>query len=92
MQRRISVRPRFYVFIITIMLLCFTVSGVASQLHYSRVADRVNDLSVERLAIAARIKDLNSRLNYVRTDAYIERVARDELNMIMPGEIRYVSN
>ena len=92
MQRRVNVRPRFWVFLIVAMLICFSMSSAVAQLHYSRVADRVNDLSVERLAIAARIKDLNSRLNYVRTDAYIERVARDELNMIMPGEIRYVSN
>jgi len=38
------------------------------------------------------VNELNSQLAYVRTDAYIERVARDELNMIRPGEIRYVSN
>ena len=92
MQRRISVRPRFYVFIIVIMLLCFGVSGIASQVHYSRVSQRVNGLASQRLALSSRVKELNSQLNYVRTDAYIERVARDELNMIMPGEIRYVSN
>lgn len=74
------------------MLLSFTASGVAAQLHYSRLSDRVNSLTNERLALSNRIRDLDAQLDYVRTDAYIERVARDELNMIMPGEIRYVSN
>ena len=34
---------------------------------------------------------LSSELDYAQTDAYIERVARDELGMIMPGEVRYVN-
>lgn len=91
MQRRITPRPRFYFFVIAFMLLCFAVSGTVSQLHYSRVADRVDTLSAERTALSNRIRE-HAQLDYVRTDAYIERVARDELNMIMPGEIRYVSN
>ena len=92
MQRRISPRPRFFMFVIVFMLLCFTVSGVASQLHYSQVSERVTGLTAERVALSSRVKQLNSRLVYVRSDDYVERVARDELNMIMPGEIRYVSN
>lgn len=92
MQRRLRVRPRFYLFVIVFMLLCFTVSGFASQLHYNRVSSRVDALANERVALSNRIRELDAQLDYVRTDAYIERVARDELNMIMPGEIRYVSN
>lgn len=92
MQRRIRPRPRFYLFVIAFMLLCFTVSGVAAQLHYSRISQRVTLLANERMALRSRIQELDAQLDYVRTDAYIERVARDELNMIMPGEIRYISN
>lgn len=92
MQRRIYPRPRFYLFMIAFMLLCFTVSGVVSQLHCSRIADRITLLTDERLALSNRIQELDAQLDYVRTDAYIERIARDELNMIMPGEIRYISN
>lgn len=92
MQRRVYPRPRFYLFVIILMLLCFTVSGIAAQLRYSRAAERVSSLADERLALSNRIRELGAQLDYVRTDAYIERVARDELNMIMPGEIRYVSN
>lgn len=92
MQRRIHPRPRFYVFIIVLMLFCFAVSGAVSQLHYNRVERRVGSLSNEWLALSERVNMLNEQLDYVRTDAYVERIARDELNMIMPGEIRYIAH
>jgi len=92
MQRRVTIQTRFWVFIIAVMLLCFGVSCTISQIHYNRNAERLQTLMVEKLALDQQVKSLASRLSYVRTDAYIERVARDELNMIMPGEIRYVSN
>lgn len=92
MQRRIIIRPQFWVFVIAVMLLCFGVSCAVAQIHYSRNAERLDALVTEKLALDQQVKTLTSRLNYVRTDAYIERVARDELNLIKPGEIRYVSN
>ena len=92
MQRRISIRPRFWVFVIAVMLLCFSASCAVAQIRYSQNADLLDALITEKLALDQQVKTLTSRLNYVRTDAYVERVARDELNLIMPGEIRYVSN
>lgn len=92
MQRRISVRPRFWVFVILIMVLCFSASCGVAQMRYNENSERLNVLITEKLALDQQVKSLTGRLNYVRTDAYIERVARDELNLIMPGEIRYVSN
>lgn len=92
MQRRVSVKPRFWAFLIVFMLVCFATSGAVAQFHYQRAAERVYALSSEKLALINQITRLNSRLDYVQTDDYVQRVARDELNMIMPGEIRYVSN
>jgi len=92
MQRRVRVRPRFWVFVIAIMLICFGTSYAVAQIQYNAAAERVEALAAEKAALQEKINSLSSRLAYVRTDAYIERVARDELNMIMPGEIRYVSN
>ena len=92
MQRRISIRPRFWVFVIAVMLICFSASCGVAQIRYSQNADHLDALITEKLALDQQVKTLTNRLNYVRTDAYVERVARDELNLIMPGEIRYVSN
>lgn len=35
-------------------------------------------------------KDLNTDIEYKKTDAYIEEKARNDLNMIKPGEQVYV--
>ena len=92
MQRRLRIRPRFWVFVIVVMLICFGTSYAVAQIQYQQAAERVESLVDEKMALDDRIISLSSQLAYVKTDAYIERVARDELNMIMPGEIRYVSN
>lgn len=92
MQRKISIQPRFWVFLIVVMLLCFCLTTIVTQLRYSQVTQHVGSLQQEKLALINRVNELTSQLNYVSTDAYVERVARDELNMIRPGEVRYVSN
>jgi cell division protein FtsB len=37
------------------------------------------------------LDQLREELAFAGTDEYVERVARNELEMVMPGEIRYVS-
>ena len=91
-QRSVSIRPRFWVFVIFAMLLCFGASFAVTQIQYIRNSAHLNALMLEKLERTNQVKTLTERLNYVQTDAYVERVARDELLMIMPGEIRYVSN
>ena len=92
LQRRISVRPRFWIFVIVVMLICFGTSYAVTQMRYGQITNHVNELSMEKVGLIDRITELSSQLSYVRTDEYVERIARDELNMIRPGEIRYVSN
>lgn len=92
MQRRVRVQPRFYGFLLVILLLCFLVSFLVAQAQYTKVSGRLASLNNERSALATRVGELTQRLEYVRSDAYIERVARDELGMLRKGEIRYVTN
>jgi len=92
MQRKVRAMPRFWVFIIVVMLVCFGTSYAVAQIQYSQASDRVEALAAEKAALHEKIVTLTGRLEYVKTDEYVERVARDELNMIMPGEVRYVSN
>ena len=91
-QRRVNVKPRFWLFLIVCMVVCFAMSSAVAQIHYNHVSQRVHLLSTEKLSLVSHITQLNDQLRYMQTDDYIERIARDELNMIMPGEIRYVSN
>lgn len=92
MQRKVRIKPRFWLFVIVTMLICFGTSFAVAQIQYNEAAARVDSLRNEKAALNERIIALSDQLVYVKTDAYVERVARDELNMIMPGEIRYVSS
>lgn len=92
MRRRLRPRPRFWLFLILLMIAGFGLSCAVSQVKRMQVDARVAALEAEKMALTERIRALEKQYAYVQTDAYIERVARDELNMIYPGEIRYVSN
>ena len=45
----------------------------------------------DRDALVLQVNALTDQLNFARTDDYVIRTARDELGMIMPGEVRYVN-
>lgn len=83
--------PKFWVFMIVTMLIVFSVSFGVLQHRYSvgeRQLARINDYRDE---LDLYVRDLNEELEYVQTDAYIIRAARDQLGLIMPSEVRYVS-
>ena len=92
MHRRISIRPRFWLFVIALMLVCFGISCAVAQVRYVQASGRLSQLNAEKADLMNQVSALTAQLNYVRTDDYVERVARDELNMLRPGEVRYVSN
>ena len=89
-RRRFRVEPRFFLFAAALMAICFGTSCCLSHVRSLRAAERAALLQAERDALAVRVEDLRQRLDYVKTDAYVERVAREELNLLYPGEIRYV--
>lgn len=89
MRRR--VKPRFWVFMIAITLIVFLASFAVMRIRYGYGAQRLAQAISERDALAAEADALGDQLEYAQTDEYVVRVARDELNMIMPGEIRYVN-
>ena len=92
MQRRYRATPRLWLFMIGFMLVCFGITFTASQIRYNQLSEHLSMLNQQKITLTNQISSLNDQLAYVRSNEYVERVARDELNMIMPGEIRYVSN
>lgn len=92
MRRKIRARPRFWMLVILLMVLGFGLSCALSQLHSMQVSARVDQLRQQKLELMNRVQELREQLDYAGTDAYAERVAREELNMIYPGEYRYISS
>ena len=91
-MRRIRLSPRFFMIGIAVVFLYIGLSFGYSRLRLHEGAARLAEKRAERDAMVSEIGALQSAIDFAQTDAYVERVARDELGLIMPGEIRYVSN
>ena len=91
-MHRYRIAPRFYGFLIVVMLIIF---GVSFAVSYGRLNDEMAQLDsakAEKAELSAEIAALRQEYTDIQTDEYIERIAREELGMLYPGEIRYVGN
>ena len=89
MRRR--VKPRFWVFMIAVTLIVFGVSFAVMQLRYAQGERRLAQAQAVRDEMTMQVNALSDQLAFAQTDDYVIRTARDELGMIMPGEVRYVN-
>ena len=88
---RLRARPRFFLILISAMILAFCISFAVSQQSLSAGERELADANAERSALLDEVEALSAQLEFAQTDEYVVRVARAELGMLMPGEIRYVS-
>lgn len=89
MRRRTT--PKFWMFMIVTMLVVFSVSFGVLQHRYGEGERQLARISDYRDELDLQVRDLKDELEYVQTDAYIIRAARDQLGLIMPSEVRYVN-
>lgn len=89
MRRR--VRPKFWCFVIVLMLVVFGVNYAFARQSLRDGDAKLAEITVERNALIEKVQSLQTALDFTETDEYVIRTARNELGMIMPGEIRYVS-
>jgi cell division protein FtsB len=56
--------------------------------RYRRLSEQLQRLRSQNVELARNIERLNREVNALRSDpAAIERIARDELGLVQPGEI-----
>ena len=89
---RFRIQPRFCVFLIAVMLIVFSVSIGLSFRDLRAGERRLEEVRDEYAALQGELDSLREQLEFAQTDDYVERVARDELGLMMSGEIRYVSS
>lgn len=90
-MRRIHPQPRFYGILIALMLVFFGVSCLISQHRLNLATYHADALALEKSALESELRSLNAELEYVQSDEYILRAARNDLKLIYPNEIRYVA-
>lgn len=88
---RDRVQPRFWGFLLLTTALVFAASFGVLQHRYAQGERQLNEIRAYRDSLRIQADAVADQLEYAQTDAYIERVARDELGLIMPGEVRYVN-
>jgi len=84
--------PKFWMFMIVSMLVVFGACFGVLLNQYLQGAERLEQVEAYRDELIARVDALSHEMDYVQTDEYIMRAARDELGLIMPGEVRYVTS
>jgi cell division protein FtsB len=63
-----------------------TINLVKAYTENKEIQDRIHALEVNREVVDAENKQLEQTLDYVNTSYYVEKQARDQLNMKRPGE------
>lgn len=76
---------------IVITLIVFLTSFMVMRGRYAQGAEQLRQAQRERDELILQVDALSDQLDFAQTDDYVIRVARDELGMIMPGEVRYVN-
>lgn len=84
--------PKFWMFMIVSMLVVFGACFGVLFNQYLDGARRLEQVEAYRDELITRVDALSHEMDYVQTDEYIMRAARDELGLIMPGEVRYVTS
>ena len=91
MGRRVQAKPKFYAIIVAVMLLVFGISCAVSAQRVKAAREHADALVKEKEEILVKINELNEELEYVKSDEFIIRHAREVLKLVKPGEIRYKS-
>lgn len=71
-------------------LLIISVGLIRSSFQVYGGAKRMNDLESEVRGLSSKKKALEESIEYKKTEEYIEEKARNDLNLIKPGENVYV--
>ena len=83
---------QFWMAMLLTTLLVFGVSFAVLQHRYNQGARQLDEVIARHTELYLRLLDLEDEMEYVQTDEYIQRAARDDLGLIMPGEVRYVNS
>ena len=89
--RRFRIRPRFYLLLAAALVIAFGLNCGLTGLRIQRAQARIDSLRQQCAAQEARLVELEASIAYAQTDAWVEKIARSELNLLYPGEIRYIA-
>lgn len=88
-------RNRTFKIILNTVLCTFTLGisgGVIYNLtRYQELSDELNEINNSLAIEIKQQEDFDQEVQYLKSDEYIERIAREQLGMVKPNEILYIN-
>jgi len=80
-----------FVLSLAVLLLVFLVGPmVPRQIHLSRLRRDLDALKTQVTAVRAQNDEMNREIERLHTPEYLEKMARQELGLVRPGEILFL--
>jgi len=86
-------------FLTAMILICCIVIGILCITKYANIAKQKERLLAENSSLIAQSEALSDKLKQIKAqeefgqdEAYIESVARSQLDMVYPGEVIFRTN
>lgn len=85
-RKRWRVTPRFWGLAVAVFTMYMAVAYITGFVQIWRLQNEIERVQAEIEMIEAENERLREELAYLMSDEYIEKVAREELGLVMPGE------
>lgn len=89
-QKKIT-QPRFWLMVMLVMSVAFLIAYVSEERTMASQQLQIQELTQQYEAASIEYAVLERKIAFAKTDDYVERTARNELGLLMPGEVRFVS-
>lgn len=89
--RKRMIKPRFWLLMMAALVLVFTCVYVSQGQFIDRQSLRIQQLEAEYGEMLSANQQLERKIAFSKTDAYVERVAHEELGLLKENEIRFVA-
>ena len=93
-MRRVRHKTGGISFLTAMICICCVVVGILCITRYANIAKQKERLKAENAELIAQSEALSDKLKQIRAqeefgkdDAYVESVARAQLDMVYPGEV-----
>lgn len=90
-KRKYTIKPRFVLFLNVLMLFLFAIIFMGERAFIRRQEATIAQLEQQTTEIAQQNETLEGQIDFTETTDYVERVAREELGLMKPGEVRYMT-
>ena len=88
-HRRWKVKPRFFLLLLSLLLIWVAAGFVNRYLHIVMLQSKIVRVEREIAALETRNEAVRQQLKEMQIDTYIERVEREKLGLIKPGDVVY---